>query len=142
VFGASLAGARKYYLAQPSVRYRVHDANQFFGRKIDACAVYRRRLAINALFEHLQTKFCYNADRFADFHHREFYTIAKPTFRQLKQYFSINARLPLSFTRRLNNFAAITAHYLRPSSRRTSSAPIATARMLDHAGAIPSRAAA
>jgi glycosyltransferase involved in cell wall biosynthesis len=120
VFGASLAGARKYYLAQPLVRYRVHDRNRFFGRKFDKCAAYRRRLAINALFEHLETKFSYNVGRFDEFLHREFYTIAKPTVRQLKQYYLINARVPTSFRRRLKRFAALTVHFLRASMRPTS----------------------
>jgi glycosyltransferase involved in cell wall biosynthesis len=121
VFGASLAGARKFYLAEPLVRYRVHTENRFFGRRPDDGAVYRRRLAINALFGHLEAKFCYNTERFGDFHHREFYTIAKPTFRQLRQYYSINARVSTTFRRRLKSLAAITAHFLHAKLRPSSS---------------------
>ena len=127
VFGSSLAGARKYYLAQPSVRYRVHDANQFFGRKIDAGATYRRRLAINALFEHLERKLCYNVERFGDFHHREFCTIARPTWRQFKQYLSINTRVSTSLRRRINGFVAMAAHFLRAAMGPASVAEKAVA---------------
>ena len=117
VFGASLAGARKYFLAQPSVRYRVHPRNHFFGRKIDRGAIYRRRLAINALFEHLENKLSYNVDRFGEFHHREFCTIDEPTFRELKKYLAINARLPNTIGRRLKGFGRIDGPF---SPRRDS----------------------
>ena len=32
VFGASLVGANKHYMARPLVRYRVHDRNRFYGQ--------------------------------------------------------------------------------------------------------------
>ena len=113
VFGASLAGARKYFLAQPLVRYRVHDKNQFFGRPVDKFAAYRRRLAINALFEYLQRKLCYDAGRLGEFHHREFCTIERPTFRQFGQYIGLSGKSRASILRRLACMAVMTAHYLR-----------------------------
>ncbi len=115
VFGASLAGGRKYYLARPLVRYRIHAANQFFGRKSTDPARYRRSLAMNVLFEHFEKKFGYNVARFGDFHHREFRTIARPTFRQLLQYYSINYRRPVSLLRRLKGYAALTGHFVGAS---------------------------
>jgi glycosyltransferase involved in cell wall biosynthesis len=137
VFGASLAGARKYFLAQPWVRYRVHPRNHFFGRKIDRGAVYRRRLAINSLFEHLEKKLCYNVERFGDFHHREFCTIAKPTFRELKKYLAINARMPNSIGRRLRGIAALTAHFLRELMRPASPGNVESPRTSAHPATIP-----
>ena len=90
VFGASLAGARKFYLARALVRYRVHEENHHCGRSHDNFAVYRRRLAINTLFEHLERKLCFNFERLAEFHHREFCTIARPNMHQLRQYLKIS----------------------------------------------------
>ena len=130
-------GARKYFLAQPLVRYRVHPRNHFFGRKIDRGAVYRRRLAINALFEHLENKLSYNVDRFGEFHHREFYTIAKPTFRQLKRYLAINARVPNSLGRRLKGFGALTTHFLRAAIRPAYAGEIETPQTSTHPATIP-----
>ncbi len=118
VFGSSLAGARKYYLAQPLVRYRVHSANQFFGRSLDKHTVYRRRLAVNTLFEHLQSSLCYDIDRLAEHHHREFCTIARPTFRQLKRYYSVSVGMHASLIRRLACIAEMTAHFLRTARAR------------------------
>lgn len=122
VFGASLAGARKYYLAQPLVRYRVHDFNQYCGRPPDKSAVYRRRLAINRLFEHLERKFSYNVPRLGDFHHREFCTIGKPTFRRLAQYLRISMASRVSFVRRLGCMAEMTRHFLRTAIERAPDA--------------------
>jgi hypothetical protein len=113
VFGASLVGARKYYLAQPLVRYRVHDNNQLCGRTPDKFAIYRRRLAINILFEYLERKHCYNFQRLAEFHHREFCTIAGPTFRQLMKYICINLTSRASLVRRLACITEMTGHFLR-----------------------------
>jgi glycosyltransferase involved in cell wall biosynthesis len=113
VFGASLAGARKYFLAQPLVRYRVHANNQFFGRKCDEHAKFRRRLAMNALFQHLEAKFCYDERRFGEFHHREFRTLTNPTLRQLLKYCTISRRARLSLSQRLKSYTALTGHYLR-----------------------------
>lgn len=112
VFGSSLAGGRKYFLAEPLVRYRTHATNHFCGRKSTAREQYFRRLAMNVLFEHLQRKLGYNAARFGDFHHREFRTIPRPTLRDLLHYYSINYRAPISLVRRLTGYAALTAHFL------------------------------
>jgi hypothetical protein len=121
VFGASLAGARKYHLAQPLVRYRVHNLNRFHGHAPDRSAVYRRRLAINRLCEHLERKFSYNVARLAEFHHREFCTIGRPTLRQLLQYARIGRASQLSLSRRLACLADMARHYLlsamQPDSR-------------------------
>jgi hypothetical protein len=123
VFGASLAGARKYYLAQPLVAYRVHDGNHLCGRTPDRFAVYRRRVAINRLFEHLERTLSYNVARLADFHHREFRTIGRPTFRELAQYLRISmaARMPL--VRRFGCMAEMARHFLRTRVKRAPDAP-------------------
>jgi glycosyltransferase involved in cell wall biosynthesis len=120
VFGASIAGARKYFLAQPLVRYRVHGQNHFFGRSMDKRSVYRRRLAMNVLFEHLERKLSYNVERLAEIHHREFCTIVKPTFSQLMKYCSIAFRMRASYLRKLACVAEMTGHFIRAAARPAS----------------------
>jgi glycosyltransferase involved in cell wall biosynthesis len=117
VFGASLAGARKYYLARPLVRYRVHGKNLYFGCAPDRSAVYRRRLAINVLFEHLRHKLSYDIERLGDVHHREFCTIEKPTFLQLMKYFHVNLHVRASILRRLACGAEMARHFMRTAMR-------------------------
>jgi len=111
IFGASLAGARKYYLAEPLIRYRVHGGNAFCRNKPDEHATYRRRLAINRLFEHLERKLSYNVARLGDFHHREFLTIAEPTFRELTKYLGITASTRLSPLRQGGCVLEMARHY-------------------------------
>jgi glycosyltransferase involved in cell wall biosynthesis len=132
VFGASLAGARKYYLAQPLVRYRVHDQNQFFGHASNKFAVYRRRLAINALFQHMESKFCYDVQRLAEFHHREFCTIARPTLRQLKDYARISMALRASLFRRLACLVVMTGHVLSTAMRSAKTPSNRTSPPVDY----------
>jgi hypothetical protein len=112
VFGASLAGARKRFLAQPLVRYRVHGRNHFRGQKVDHFAVYRRRLAINRLFEHLARQMCFNMACLAELSHREFRTIEKPTIRQLVRYARISMGAPVSMVRRAACVADMVWHFL------------------------------
>ena len=137
VFGSSLAGARKRYLAQPLVRYRVHDNNLFFGRPVDRSANYRRHLAINALFEHLERKLCYNVPRLADFHHREFCTIERPTHRHFVKYLRISLAAQVSPARRLACMAEITRHYVRTALRGAVSARHGAAPSADRDSTLP-----
>jgi glycosyltransferase involved in cell wall biosynthesis len=139
VFGASLAGARKYYLAQPLVRYRVHGENHFFGRPQDKLAVYRRRLAVNALFEHLERKLSYDLKRLAEVHHREFCTIARPTLGQLVKYFRIGATVRASLIRRLGCIAEMTNHFLRASRRPAPVVASAMSPAADRPATVPLR---
>jgi glycosyltransferase involved in cell wall biosynthesis len=132
VFGSSLAGARKYYLAQPLVRRRVHDDNRFVGCSPAKFATYRRRLAINTLFAYLEHKFCYDVGRLADFHHHEFCTIAKPTFAQLIQYLRISRKSRTSLFRRLACITEMTRHYLRAAFGSSLSAESTTASVMAH----------
>lgn len=96
VFGSSLAPAQKRYLAQPLVRYRVHERNYYHGKLADKSSTYRRRLAINRLFQYLEEKFGYNMQRLAEFHHREFCAIESPTLQQLADYVSIGMKARIS----------------------------------------------
>jgi glycosyltransferase involved in cell wall biosynthesis len=112
VFGASLVGARKRFLAQPLVRYRVHSSNQFCGRKSDTYANYRRRLAVNRLFEYLRREQCYNVAQLANFPHREFETIERPSLDQLFGYARISLGARVSILRRMSCIASMFQHFV------------------------------
>lgn len=111
VFGASLAGGRKRYLAQPLVRYRVHPTNHFCGKRPDAVSTYRRRLAVNRLFGHLVLQMRYDVPQLADFAHREFRTLAEPDFDDFTSYLRLTLRARLAVARKLSCAASIGQHY-------------------------------
>ncbi|SDU77468.1 glycosyltransferase family 2 protein [Pseudomonas sihuiensis] len=50
VWGSSLIGAKKYYLDKPLVMYRVHDSNNFHGKKFDASYCWKREISIARFF--------------------------------------------------------------------------------------------
>ena len=85
VFGASLVGARKHYLAQPLVRYRVHDRNAYFGKPYHRERDFLRKLAINRLFGHVLRRMGYDRERLAALAHREFRTLPHPSFKELRR---------------------------------------------------------
>lgn len=59
VWGASLVGAKKFYMSQPSVMYRIHKNNNFHNDKsldIDISFEYKRLLKRSAIFNYIMQK--------------------------------------------------------------------------------------
>lgn len=142
VFGSSLAPARKRYLAQPLVRYRVHEKNSYYGQMADQSVTYRRRLAINRLFAHLEDKLKYNIERLAEFHHREFCTIESPTLGQFAEYVLIGMNARLSLARRMACFGAMIRHLIVAKWHSNSNAIVDESTASDRAVILPFRSLA
>jgi glycosyltransferase involved in cell wall biosynthesis len=123
VFGSSLTGARKRYLARPLVRYRVHENNHHRDRKNDSFEIYRRRLAINRLFEYFERTQCFDMDRLADIGHREFLTLELPSLRQFMIYSRISLGARVSIGRKFGYVAEMAWHYLSSLRQRGSATP-------------------
>jgi glycosyltransferase involved in cell wall biosynthesis len=113
VFGASVVGARKWRLDRPLVRYRIHDANWYQGKAPSAVSDYRRKIAVNRLLRLLSRRVGYDRLGLAEFAHREFRTIPRPTVRQAGTYARIgllSRTLPL---RKLGIVSSVFGHYVR-----------------------------
>lgn len=110
VFGSSLAGARKYHLGKPLVRYRIHGNNRFQGRGPDPKADYVRRVAISRLFAHMIRKMGYG-DHLDDLAHREFRTITEPTRQEYRVYKKVVHRSGQSLKRRVGMRLSMAAYY-------------------------------
>jgi len=125
VYGASLAGAHKYHLAELLVDYRVHSHNTFAGQRPKRQARYRHRLALTRLFEHVIGRLGYNPFGLADLIHREFDTIANPAWRDLMRYYRAiwHSRMPL--WRRMAMTASVTGSFCSPRRRsgQTNASP-------------------
>lgn len=117
VYGSSLAGARKRYLAKPLVRYRVHGKNGFFGQEADYTAKYRHEMAVHRLFGYLMEKYRYDVARLAESCHFEFCTIEHPTRTQLIRYARICMGAQTSLIRRLSSLSKVFAHYRQGRKR-------------------------
>lgn len=139
VFGSSLAGARKRFLAEPLVRYRVHGMNHYCGKKIDRFEKYRRRLAINRLFEHYTRDFCLNTAGLADLSHREFRTLERPSFGQLRSYAGISMRAQISIIRRLGCIADMIGYFLSTARKRAEIAPVESLNSPENPDILPLR---
>lgn len=116
VYGASLAGARKYFLGRPLVRYRIHGDNYFQGLERDPQADYRRRLAVNRLFAHLVERMGYGPG-LDDHVHREFRTIERPTSREFRDYRRIAWRSGRPWHRKLGMVLSMAAYRWLGSNR-------------------------
>jgi glycosyltransferase involved in cell wall biosynthesis len=123
IFGASLAGGRKYYLSQPLVRYRVHGRNGHFGQQFDNAYKFRRKVAINRLIGHLVRQIGYDVDQLSDLIYSEFRSLPHRPFRSLKQYCRIAMRSGISLPRRLRMVSLLCADYIvRPLTAKNQPA--------------------
>lgn len=117
VYGSSLAGARKYFLAAPTVLYRIHGANHYFDRRRSDSEMYahglRRRNSIAVLSDYLGVRpdLALQADV-------EFCTIEQPTDWQYREYRALIWALKISLLKRLKMQLRI---YLRFKGREDTS---------------------
>ena len=51
VYGASLLGAKKYFLNERLVHYQVHGENNYYGKKRSRSRMFKNQMAISALFQ-------------------------------------------------------------------------------------------
>ncbi len=113
VFGASIVGARKFYLAKPLVKYRAHGSNNHYGRKEKRTPEYLERYdrAITRLFSFLSEKTNHpsNLDKFA---HLEFKTIPQPNQEEFQIYKSIVKQSQLPKWKKVINLFSLYAHFL------------------------------
>jgi glycosyltransferase involved in cell wall biosynthesis len=89
IYGSSLAGARKFYMAKPLVKYRFHGNNYYIGNsKFNESYVYKKNLKLNRLFNFLSDKMDYRQD-LSELAHLEFRTIPNPVFEEFISYIKI-----------------------------------------------------
>lgn len=85
VYGSALVGARRKFLGEPLVRYRIHDANHFHGREYDPADRLTRGIELLRLVEFLKTRESL-PQSLAHIAHHEFRTIESPTRCEYKEY--------------------------------------------------------
>lgn len=117
VFGSSLVGARKYDLAAPLVKYRLHGGNAFAASRRDVASEYRRRLALNRLFHSVTSRMGYDTESLPQLAHREFQTIPAPRTRHLSDYLRLVWGSRIQLSRKLAQTGSIVSHFVRPGKQ-------------------------
>jgi glycosyltransferase involved in cell wall biosynthesis len=113
VYGASLAGAKKYYLAEPTVIYRIHDGNAHRFSKttyLDESFAHGQRR--DTVFE----LFCRHLGLGPTVRLRvvlEFLSIKQPTRNQYRAYVKLNSQIHESLLEWLKGRIKIYLHYKR-----------------------------
>lgn len=112
-WGSSLVGAKKYYLTNPLIKYRVHDHNNYFNNPCfqEYEHSYLRELRKKRLFNFITSKMQYD-DQLQELAAREFRTIPKPTFYRLRVYLKIVLkRKEINFLRKTKMISTMVKHY-------------------------------
>lgn len=113
IFGASIVGARKFYLAQPLVKYRVHGNNNHYARKEKRTPEYLERYeqAKTRLFSFLSERMndSKNLDQFAHF---EFKAIPKPNKTEFNLYKSIVKQSKLPKWKKVIHLFSVYSHFI------------------------------
>jgi glycosyltransferase involved in cell wall biosynthesis len=115
LFGAALAGGRKFFLRRCLVRYRVHGNNGFYGRGLEAVRDYPRVLTLERLRGEICDRLGLTSEGVARQISREFRTIPQPTWKQLRHYLRIVCRVAPTRLARRQMLAEIVAHHRQHS---------------------------
>lgn len=91
VYGASLVGARKFSLPEPLVKYRVHDANNWFGKSFSKSHKFKKRLKIKKMMQFIIDKNYCRGDLDALIL-REFRTVPHPDLETTRFYLGLLRR--------------------------------------------------
>ena len=116
VWGASLVGARKYYLSMPLIRYRVHDNNGCYGRTFNYIYQVKRTGVVNAFFELFCSRYRYDQDLY-NLAKYEFRTLTNPTFKDFANYRRIIQASNLPFDKKVEMTVSMFGSYLTKNAK-------------------------
>ena len=110
VYGSSLVGARKYFLGEPLIRYRIHGENHWFGKKYSASDRLLRGLEVLRLVEVLRLREGLPVS-LAHIAHHEFRTIEKATATDYSAYKTLVNTSTIGWRRKLRVRSALFTWY-------------------------------
>lgn len=112
VYGAGILGAYKHYAARPTVHYRIHDANRWYGQKKRKGADLDYLWRVNALTEFYGRKAGLSVLPPMSVI-LEFKSLERPTAADLWFYLRLLGRVPWSPGMHARQFVAMCIHFLR-----------------------------
>jgi glycosyltransferase involved in cell wall biosynthesis len=113
VFGASLAGARKFCIESNLVGYRIHGDNAFASNSETAKpdVFFLRQVALMRLFNFLRQRLNLEGEQLGKLAHLEFKTIPDPSARDLYEYAGYVLKNGAQDAGRLRGIAVILKRY-------------------------------
>ncbi|HSN32927.1 MAG TPA: glycosyltransferase family 2 protein [Ideonella sp.] len=121
VFGASVLGARKYYLRTGAVHYRIHGNNGWWGRQT-AATTYLNRFRSRCLIE-IYARNIGLDERCLESVKHEFRTKPDPSWREARHYAKLARLRHGSWLRNQQRAASILWSAIRPRRRAAGSQP-------------------
>jgi glycosyltransferase involved in cell wall biosynthesis len=112
VYGASLVCSKKYFLASPTVLYRIHEQNKLFGREESRDERFLHQFRRETFVQLLSTNLgigltvCLRAVQ-------EFLSIEHPTRFDFRTYSKINRQLKASWLMKVKGHIKMYLHYAR-----------------------------
>ncbi|MBW4502122.1 MAG: glycosyltransferase [Scytonema hyalinum WJT4-NPBG1] len=117
VWGASLVGAKKFYMSKPLVMYRIHNNNHYHNKKsleIDKNYEYKRFLKCNSLFNYITKKNDFTLPLSLSLTSlNEFKTIPCPKFKDLLVYLKIILLFEQNFYSKIKGIVSLFSYFLK-----------------------------
>lgn len=107
VYGASIAGARKYFLGEPLVQYRAHGANAFYGKSDSPERAYLRRLHGRMIVEAVRQRVGLPRSLMTIAHY-EYRTVPKPVRALYTEYCRLVWKSDLRLWRKVRVISGMT----------------------------------
>lgn len=121
VYGASLVGARKYFMPQLLIKYRVHDKNRYCGKSFSLSEKFRRKLAIEQVMQYILKK-NYYPNNLCHLSWPEYKTLPNPDYKKTKFYLELVDRSILCKGDKKRIKGKILKRYLKARIRKTKQA--------------------
>lgn len=117
VWGASLVGAKKFYMSKPLVMYRIHQNNQYHNKNfldVDKNYKYKRFWKRNSLFNYILQKNNFSSPLFLAFTSiNELQTIPCPKYQDFITYLKIIFLFEHSFYWKIKGIVFLFSYFLK-----------------------------
>ncbi len=116
VWGSSILGAKKFYLNEPLVLYRIHQKNNFYGRQFSNSYLYKRALNVNKLFSFF-TKKVGGKDSLSNLLVLEFKSKDIKDFTQLRKYVTMLFKIRATVFSKFRKFIGLLREYIMQNKK-------------------------
>lgn len=120
IWGASLVGAKRFFMAKPLVKYRMHGSNFMLTYQANISTVYQRFVSLNYMFEDIRQKMNYGSELY-QLAHLEFRTIPCPTYHEFVLYCKLILSFSIPLYKKFGMLKPVFRHYWKNAQFRSKS---------------------